>query len=459
MRRLRFLVFILSTALLAAAGIAVAAALPEELDKKIFLVLKTEKTEAYLKEKIALTVALSHAGLAVRDIHYPALGESSAPVGEWKGPFSKLETREDAPLNVLEFKTFAVPDKIGALRVGPATLNCTVLFKSQTGTDAFFGAQKEYELALTTEAALIKILPLPKEGRPDRFQGAVGSFDLSVQVQPRTLSVGDPVTVTTTVTGDGNYSDVNCSDVTPATEKDDPFKRYPPRRDERNDSLICEQVLVPDSASATAVPPVRFSFFNPGTKRYAAITKGPFLLTVTGSPVLHAPAPEISPRAARSASQKNRVKITLAALLCLAFLSLLFKEQKAICGLIKKNQRRRRNRFRWKKSIKKAEQTIVGGDSAQCYTLLFRTLQEWLADASGLPQAGITVDIIENVLKPRGADEAALETIQAIFYACDTARYSPRPASRQEMTQTVRMLQKLIASSFPGDRTFSGKSG
>jgi hypothetical protein len=173
------------------------------------------------------------------------------------------------------------------------------------------------------------------------------------------------------------------------------------------------------------------------------------LLTVTGSPVLHAPAPEISPRAARNINQKNIVKMTLAALLGLALFSLLVKQRKAIDGFIKNRRRRRRNRLKWKQAIKKAEKAIADGDSAQFYNLIFRTLQEFLADASGLPQAGITADIIENVLRPRGTDEAALAIIQVIFDNCDTARYSALPGSRQEMDQTLTMMQKLIARPLP----------
>ena len=54
-----------------------------------------------------------------------------------------------------------------------------------------------------------KIKPLPLEGRPAGFSGAVGKFDVAGEASSAAGTTGDPLTLKIRVTGTGNFAGVS----------------------------------------------------------------------------------------------------------------------------------------------------------------------------------------------------------------------------------------------------------
>jgi hypothetical protein len=50
---------------------------------------------------------------------------------------------------------------------------------------------------------------LPEEGRPDNYSGAVGQFVFDVKVKPTEVALGDPITITLQITGEGNVDSIS----------------------------------------------------------------------------------------------------------------------------------------------------------------------------------------------------------------------------------------------------------
>ncbi len=69
---------------------------------------------------------------------------------------------------------------------------------------------------------VIHVNSLPKEGRPANFTGAIGQFKASADAAPTDVEVGDPVTLHFTITGDGNFSYIQC----PTLAADPNWKTY-----------------------------------------------------------------------------------------------------------------------------------------------------------------------------------------------------------------------------------------
>ena len=96
------------------------------------------------------------------------------------------------------FRLSAVAVKTGSLTLGPAQCSLTLLVRANTrnrsifGFDDFFGMQRK-PVTLTAEPQTITVLPLPAENRPPTFNGAVGSFSMSVNASPTNVTAGDPI--------------------------------------------------------------------------------------------------------------------------------------------------------------------------------------------------------------------------------------------------------------------------
>jgi len=93
--------------------------------------------------------------------------------------------------------------------------------------DNFFTSYREKEVTLKSKPLQIRVLPLPETGRPDDFSGAIGAFTLHTQAQPTTVSPGDPITLTMTISGTGNFDRVSAPVFTGSPTD---WKIYPPSR-------------------------------------------------------------------------------------------------------------------------------------------------------------------------------------------------------------------------------------
>ncbi|MBN2241560.1 MAG: BatD family protein [Acidobacteria bacterium] len=439
---------LLSVLLMSSIAAAAGTELPAELRKRMFLSLKTGKTEAYEGERIALTVTLYTEGISVRDVLYPQLRNDGFSMAPWGPPVRRTETRGGIGYDALEFASTIVPKETGSLALGPADLQCNVLVPSSKGpAEAFFGAQEAHAVRLKSEGLSMKILPLPTAGRPADFHGAVGRFDLAVEIQPRKARAGNPLTVAMTITGSGSLDGARCPEVHPAAETEKAFRIYPPQRFENKGGRICEQILVPLSGDVQAVPPIRFSFFDPERGSYATVRKGPFPLTVAGSPGALSYRPQAESRNFDSEGRPWGFWALLLSITAslIALAAVAYRWRAAIGGMIEKKMLLFRKAMRLKRALGEAERSMDRGDVSGFYTVVFRMLQEWLGDAFHLPSAGITEDIVEGVLLPAGIDGDLPEKIRILFRKCDQARYASFRFGRQEMQDSLATARDVIS--------------
>ena len=158
------------------------------------------------------------------------------------------------------------PIKTGALTLGSMDINLTlqIPLPNQRRRDPFdpFGMfnqmqVQERRVALSAEPETLTVLPLPKENVPANFNGAVGSFSLTLSAGPTNVAAGDPVTVKVQISGRGAFDALTL----PEQSAWSGFKTYPPTtKVETTDALglqgtkTFEQVVVPQSADIKTLP-------------------------------------------------------------------------------------------------------------------------------------------------------------------------------------------------------------
>ncbi|MCX7868964.1 MAG: hypothetical protein N2322_03340, partial [Terrimicrobiaceae bacterium] len=107
----------------------------------------------------------------------------------------------------LSFPTAITAAKSGTLEIPPASLPAQVQVPAQVPggmQDLFgglfnFGLTETREIEIRTEPARIEVRPLPTDGQPKTFTGAIGDFRMSVEVSPKTAGPGDPVPLKATI--------------------------------------------------------------------------------------------------------------------------------------------------------------------------------------------------------------------------------------------------------------------
>lgn len=113
----------------------------------------------------------------------------------------------------------------------------------------------------------VNVRPLPQEGRPAAFCGAVGTkFRMTQTLSPASVHPGDLVTATYELVYDG-YCPSNAWPSIEHLPRD--FKAYEPKLAARGaNSFKWTQILVPRTASATNSALVSLCYYNPRTCRY-----------------------------------------------------------------------------------------------------------------------------------------------------------------------------------------------
>ncbi|MEO7099896.1 MAG: BatD family protein [Luteolibacter sp.] len=82
--------------------------------------------------------------------------------------------------------------------------------------DQMNGRYIQKDVTLTSRDQELEVRPLPTEGRPENFTGAVGEFKLDAANIPSEWHTGDPQQVTVGVSGQGNFALMKAPDLTPA---------------------------------------------------------------------------------------------------------------------------------------------------------------------------------------------------------------------------------------------------
>src|SRR5206468_5742152 len=130
-------------------------------------------------------------------------------------------------------------------------------------------------ISLTADALTIEVRPLPTNNVPADFNGAVGNYSLNLALSTNAVTVGDPITLTVQIGGQGPIESLTLSSL----DRWRDFKVYPPiTKVETTDQFglggikTFEQAIIPENADTKELPPVTFSFFDPEQKSYRTVT-------------------------------------------------------------------------------------------------------------------------------------------------------------------------------------------
>src|SRR5260370_2203179 len=216
-----------------------------------------------------------------------------------------LETINGRTYDVVTFKTAIAAARAGKFDLGPVKAKAQVLVprrpetrRSRSPFDLFnlddpfsdpffsdpfgqFGERREIEI--NSDPVAFEVKPLPQNA-PASFSGAIGNFTMTTEAKPKSVQVGDPITVTSTISGRGNFDRVNA----PALEDEHGLHKYPPSSKFKQDDEIgisgtktFEMVLSPNEKKQS-IPLLAFSYFDPVKERYTTLQSDPIAITVQG---------------------------------------------------------------------------------------------------------------------------------------------------------------------------------
>ena len=309
---------------------------PENANQLVFAELVVPKKVAFIGEMVPAEIRLGfdpHARPELTD--GPEIAGQGFTTQKLQQSQHNLETINGKSYEVVTFKTAIAATRTGKFEIGPVKAKARVSVPRRQATprsrsrspfdlfnlddpfsDPFFADPlgrlvERREVEMESEPATFEVKPLPPNAPPN-FSGGVGTFAMTTEAKPKRVQVGDPITVTSIVSGRGNFDRVNA----PALEDDHGWHKYPSSSKFKQDDEVgisgaktFETVISPNEKKQ-ALPPLVFSYFDPVKENYVTLRSDVMPITVEGgaAPASAVVASQPGPAATVAASAKPSPK-------------------------------------------------------------------------------------------------------------------------------------------------------
>lgn len=342
--------------------------------------------------------------------------------------------------------------------------------------DGFFNQGQKKEIRLASPPRKMRLLPLPKLGRPKNFSGAVGRFKLWATANPKHTMVGDPITLKMTVKGSGNFDRVS----SPALSSQEGWKTYTPSAafkpsdsSGREGKKVFEQAIIAQDASIRKIPSVAFCYFDTKDGKYVNLRTEPIPLKIdpagekaqrASSQPSHSVAKASGPESMDTSPEGKHsgglapIHVTLGPVagslrpvlenpwfvgaqgipLGALFTGLFFSRRRRKMSHDPKLARRKQAKQMITRSVREMDRTIAGHDVEGFFRACRCASQERLGEIWALPPGCITLAEVKERLPENAAG------IRQVFETADAVAYSGQSFTQEELRQCKELVIKEL---------------
>ncbi len=454
-----------------------------DINKMVFVELVTDKEEAYIYEEIVQSFKLYfQKGLPIDDLDYVAASTKSFLAEKLGEEMRYEEVRDGVLFNVIELRTALFPLVSGKIEIPPAKFKCNIIIRQQRNRGSMFdefmgGGGRRYPVERSTEPVKLMIKPLPVVDKPEGFTGAVGKYTMDVLAKPTKVKVGDPITLSINIRGEGNIQTIG--EPLLASEGMKSFKAYDSEVNvtitDRGDGIkgekLFNKVIEPQSEDLDVIPGISFSYFDPGLEEYKILIHEPIPIEVEHSDI----ETPIRLSLEGVGMAKGQVKILTKDILPIMsdlysfkndgfaiykrpfFLVIIFiipifivvactyvQSKRALLHTDVGYARKKRAMAHAQKHLSNARDLLQLENPTEFYAALARSILEHIADKLNVTSAAVTSDNIYDILEKRDVPNDVIKELRQCLESCDYGRFSAGQLSKEQMELTLDTAEKVI---------------
>jgi len=337
--------------------------------------------------------------------------------------------------------------------------------------DSFSYHAVEEKIPIRSDRKSLHVAALPENGRPASFSGGIGRFTISASAEPHDVFVGDPVTFTAAISGEGNFDRLEWVPLDGSAS----WKTYDASaRFEKKDDLgirgvkTFEQAVMPLRADLEGIPARELSYFDPKARRYVTLRTEPIGLQISATPggLRHAGVPagaasagsgvdvdgyEIAPNKIdlgriRSGFGPVALQPWFLALQALPLFGLAatlwWTRRRRLLAGDEAHVRDRAAQRELRVQLGRMDEAIRARDVGAFFDAARRAIQERVAAQSGGVASSLTRPEIEQRLTDRPEAQAA---VRAIFEAADAIAYGGQADAAGQLGEWKRKVESVLA--------------
>jgi hypothetical protein len=365
-------------------------------------------------------------------------------------------------------KVILYPLEAGAKTIEPFKIDLDA--EVPTGRRDWFG---EYEMrviqkSLSTGMQTINVKPLPENGKPEGFTGAVGNFDFVVIPSKTSLKAGESLDLEVSVSGKGNLKLFTLpKPVVPSA-----LEMYDPAHTENVQTPVTgmtgkisdKYTIIPQFKGKYTIKPMEFSYYDLASKSYKTITSKEITIDVAegdGTVVANTPSTNKQAIQKKEVFQFNKLKtefvsasredflgsglfysLLFAPLLLIPIVMIARKQKEAKDADVVGNRVRNNNRL-VKKYLSEAKKQM--GDKVPFYMAMEKALHNFLKAKLHIETVEMSKDNIIELLQQRNASEQSISQFMELMNDCEFARYAPATdiAMTNDFERAVERISEL----------------
>jgi hypothetical protein len=339
-----------------------------------------------------------------------------------------------------------------------------------TGRRDWFG---EYEMkviqkALSTGRQTITVKPLPINGKPEGYTGAVGKFDFKVIPSKSTLKAGESLELEVSVSGKGNLKLFTLpKPIVPSA-----LELYEPAHNENVQTPVSGMAgkisdtytIIPQFKGKYTIKPLVFSYYDLASKSYKTITSKEITIDVAegdGTVVLNKENVNKQVIQKKEVFQFNKLKtefvsasredflgsglfysLLFAPLLLIPIVMIARKQKEAKDADVVGNRMRNNNRL-VKRYLSEAKKQM--GDKVPFYMAMEKALHNFLKAKLHIETVEMSKDNIIELLQQRNASEQSISQFMELMNDCEFARYAPATdtAMNNDFDRAISIISEL----------------
>jgi len=274
-----------------------------EVEEGIHLVAQVSKRNPYLNEPISILYKLYFKdGLEVRNFtttDNPEYNDFWSHNIEIKGYETKSGTyKGESYSSVILKKVVLYPQKSGQLSISPLTIDLVLGVPSNRRD--YFGRRiyNSSNLTVSTGTVNVNVKPLPEDGKPEDFSGAVGTFSLVVTPNRTAVRQGETIELDVSVNGKGNLELFSLPKpiVPNALEMYDPLskKKINVSLSGMQGNISDKYTIIPQYQGKYSIKPIHFSYFDLTTETYKTLSSEEIIIDMIDGPISNEPEQNIT---------------------------------------------------------------------------------------------------------------------------------------------------------------------
>ncbi len=447
--------------------------------ENVHLVAEISNTNPYLNEAIIViyklyvshNVSITSSWREIESPKYADFWSQSIDNKDNANVYEGTYKGEDYRYVVLR-RTVLYPQKTGKLNIEPLTLDVPIDVMGKRRD--IFGRRLMSRVNKTISAGnrTINVKPLPTQGKPDNFTGAVGDYKFSVLANKNTLDANESLELKVIITGKGNLKLFDL----PSINLPSSLEVYEPVRDNKirtttigmQGSISETYTIIPQYKGNYPIRPISFSYFDLNTATYKTISSEEIIIHVENGPKPIQPTTEnkINGNKKSLVYSKDQFKyielegnlkpitkssffrsltfwwLTGAPFLLIPLFIIIGRKRKRILNDVEGKKLRIANKLA-KKYLTEAKNNM--GNKATFYEALERALHNYLKAKLTIETSEFSKERISALLLEKNVAGVVVNDFVSLLKRCEFARYTPASnvTIKQDYSNATDVISKI----------------